>query len=72
MLLAGAETVQVVSCLYKNGIDYLRVLNDGLREWMSEKGFESISQVRGKMAVKANDEASMFFRTQFMKHFAQL
>lgn len=72
MLLAGAETVQVVSCLYKNGIDYLRVLNDGLRKWMSEKGFESISQFRGKMAVKANDEASMFFRTQFMKHFAQL
>ena len=72
MLLAGAETVQVVSCLYKNGIDYLRVLNDGLRKWMSDKGFESISQFRGKMAVKANDEASMFFRTQFMKHFAQL
>lgn len=72
MLLAGAETVQVVSCLYKNGIDYLRVLNDGLRKWMSEKGFESLSQFRGKMAVKASDEASMFFRTQFMKHFAQL
>lgn len=72
MLLAGAETVQVVSCLYKNGVDYLRTLNDGLRKWMSDKGFESLSQFRGKMAVKANDEASMFFRTQFMKHFAQL
>jgi len=72
MLLAGAGTVQVVSCLYKNGVDYLRTLNDGLRSWMAEKGFESVSQFRGKMAVKANDEASMFFRTQFMKHFAQI
>ncbi len=72
MLLAGAGTVQVVSCLYKNGVDYLRTLNDGLRSWMAEKGFESVSQFRGKMAVKANDDASMFFRTQFMKHFAQI
>ena len=72
MLLAGAGTVQVVSCLYKNGVEYLRTLNDGLRSWMAEKGFESVSQFRGKMAVKANDDASMFFRTQFMKHFAQI
>lgn len=72
MLLAGAETVQVVSCLYKNGIDYLRTLSDGLHQWMNDKGFESLSQFRGTMAVKANDEASMFFRTQFMKHFAQI
>ena len=72
MLLAGAGTVQVVSCLYKNGVDYLRTLNDGLRSWMADKGFESLSQFRGKMAVKVNDDASMFFRTQFMKHFAQI
>ncbi len=72
MLLAGAGTVQVVSCLYKNGVDYLRTLNDGLRKWMEEKGFESLSQFRGNMAVKPNEEASMFFRTQFMKHFAQI
>lgn len=72
MLLAGAGTVQVVSCLYKNGVEYLRTLNDGLRKWMEDKGFNSVSQFRGKLAVKANDEASMFFRTQFMKHFAQL
>ena len=72
MLLAGAGTVQVVSSLYKNGIDYLQTLNDGLHKWMEEKGYTKLSQFRGKLAVKANDEASMFFRTQFMKHFAQI
>lgn len=72
MLLAGAGTVQVVSSLYKNGIDYLQTLNDGLHKWMEEKGYSKLSQFRGKLAVKANDEASMFFRTQFMKHFAQI
>ena len=34
MLLAGAGTVQVVSSLYQNGIDHMRLLNEGLQEWM--------------------------------------
>ena len=72
MLLAGAGTVQVVSCLYKNGVDYMKELNDGLRKWMADKGYDNIEQFRGKFAVKNNEQASLFFRTQFMKHFAQL
>ena len=72
LLLAGAGTVQVVSCLYKNGVEYMRNLNEGLQNWMQSKGFESIDQFRGKLAVKVSDQASMFFRTQFMKHFAQI
>ena len=72
MLLAGAGTVQVVSCLYKNGVEYMRTLNDGLRDWMNKKGYESIEQFRGKLAAKANEQSSMLYRTQFMKHFAQI
>ncbi len=72
MLLAGAGTVQVVSSLYKNGVQHMRTLNDGLKAWMENKGFDSIDQFRGKLAVKNNDQASIFFRTQFMKHFAQI
>lgn len=69
MLLAGARSVQVVSCLYRNGIGYMRTLNDGLQAWMKEQGYESIDQFCGKLAVKSNEDASMFLRTQFMKHF---
>ena len=72
MLLAGAGTVQVVSCLYKNGVEYMKNLNDGLRDWMSAKGYDSIDQFRGKLAVKAGEQISLFFRTQFMKHFAKI
>ena len=72
MLLSGAKSVQVVSCLYKNGIDYMRTLNEGLTAWMQRKGYESIDQFRGKLAVQPNDDASMFLRTQFMKYFAEI
>ncbi len=72
MLLAGATTVQVVSCLYKNGIDTLRELNDGLRGWMQRKGYENIAAFRGKLAVMPADKASVAMRTQFMKYFAEI
>ena len=72
MLLAGATTVQVVSCLYKNGIETLRQLGDGLKQWMQHKGYENISQFRGKLAVQPNDKASVAMRTQFMKYFAEI
>lgn len=72
LLLAGAGTVQVVSCLYKNGIEYLDTLTNGLRKWMEEKGYESIDQFRGKMSVPPHDKASIAMRTQFMRYFAEI
>ncbi len=72
LLLAGAGTVQVVSCLYKNGIGYLRNLNDGLTAWMQRKGYDNLQQFRGKLAVQPTDKASVAMRTQFMKYFAEI
>ena len=72
MLLAGATSVQVVSCLYKNGIDTLRELNQGLQQWMERKGYDSIASFRGKLAVQPADKASVAMRTQFMKYFAEI
>ncbi len=72
MLLAGATTVQVVSCLYKNGIDTLRELNNGLQAWMEKKGYDSIAKFRGKLAVAPAEKASIAMRTQFMKYFAEI
>ena len=72
MLLAGATSVQVVSCLYKNGIGTIRQLNDGLCAWMQKKGYKDIESFRGKLAVKSNDNTSAAMRTQFMKYFAEI
>lgn len=72
MLLSGATTVQVVSCMYKNGIDSLREMNSGLQAWMERKGYENIAAFRGKLAVLPTDKASVAMRTQFMKYFAEI
>lgn len=72
LLLAGANSVQVVSCLYKNGIETIRQLNEGLQQWMERKGYENIAAFRGKLAVAPTDKTSVAMRTQFMKYFAEI
>ena len=72
MILAGASSVQVVSSLYKNGIDTLKELNAGLQAWMQKKGYDNIAAFRGKLAVLPTDKASVAMRTQFMKYFAEI
>lgn len=72
LLLCGAQTVQVATCLYNNGLEYMRTLNSGLREWMSKKGYDNISQFRGKLALASNEKASLLMRTQFMRYFSEI
>ena len=72
MLLAGANTVQVVSCLYKNGVDYIKELQQGLESWMEKKGYDNVSKFRGKLSVQPTDKTSVAMRTQFMKYFAEI
>lgn len=72
MLLAGANTVQVVSCLYKNGVEYIKELQQGLESWMEKKGYDNVSKFRGKLSVLPTDKTSVAMRTQFMKYFAEI
>ena len=70
MLLAGADTVQIVSVLYDEGLNFIVEANNKLEQWMKEKKFSSINDFRGKMAVKKNKDVSAFYRVQFMKYYS--
>ncbi|MDD2575986.1 MAG: dihydroorotate dehydrogenase-like protein [Bacteroidales bacterium] len=70
LLLAGADTVQIVSVLYDEGVNFIINANNRLEEWMNEKGYSSISQFKGKLATKENKNASAFHRVQFMKYYS--
>jgi len=58
-LLAGADVVMSASALLRHGPEYATVLLDGLSSWMARKGFESVGELRGMLAVpSAEDEAA--------------
>ncbi|HLP24552.1 MAG TPA: dihydroorotate dehydrogenase-like protein [Acidobacteriota bacterium] len=58
-VLAGADTVQVVSALLRYGPQHLRSLVNGLTSYLEEHRFRSLSELRGKLnlANTANPEA---------------
>ena len=58
-VLAGADTVQVVSALLRYGPQHLRSLVNGLTSYLEEHRFRSLSELRGQLnlANTANPEA---------------
>ncbi len=55
-LLAGADVVMTASALIRHGPGYAAVLLDGLSEWMVRKGYGSVSEVRGALALGAGTD----------------
>ena len=72
MLLAGASAIQVVSTLYKNGPEQIQRMLTRVEAWMSEQGFDSLEQFRGKISRKYGADPAAFERMQFMKHFSEI
>jgi dihydroorotate dehydrogenase (fumarate) len=72
LLLAGAQTVQVCSVLYKNGIDYLTEMIDKLESWMLKNNYKTIKEFRGSMNYSNIKDPSVYERAQFMKYFSNL
>jgi dihydroorotate dehydrogenase (fumarate) len=68
-ILAGANTVQVVSTLYKNGLDYIKVMLSEMTRWMEHEGYGSPDEFRGKMSQSKSSNPAAYERVQFMKNF---
>jgi dihydroorotate dehydrogenase (fumarate) len=71
MLLAGAQTVQLVSVLYKQGFSVISEINNQISDWMESKNYKSLSDFRGKLALGKNVNPAEYERVQFMKTFGE-
>jgi dihydroorotate dehydrogenase (fumarate) len=68
-ILAGAAAVQVVSALYKNGKPHLKDMLKALEDWMVSKGYNQLSDFRGKMSQSKSANPAVYERVQFMRYF---
>jgi dihydroorotate dehydrogenase (fumarate) len=66
MILAGADTVQVVSTLYKNGIGQISVILKEMENWMKKKGYKSLNDFRGKLSNKTLRDPFIYKRAQYV------
>jgi dihydroorotate dehydrogenase (fumarate) len=68
-ILAGANAVQVASTVYKNGKGQIGEMLKTLEAWMQKKGYNSLSDFRGKMSQAKSSNPAAYERVQFMKYF---
>jgi dihydroorotate dehydrogenase (fumarate) len=66
MLLAGADVVQVVSTLYKNGFKQISKMLKEIEEWMEKKKYDSVDQFRGKLSKKSLKDPFVYRRAQYV------
>ena len=65
-LLAGADVVMSTSALLRHGPEHATTLLNGLTAWMTRKGFASIQDVRGMLAVPTRHRRSRT-RTRWLR-----
>ena len=65
-IMAGAHAVQVVSALLRNGPEYLKVLRQGMEDWMREFEWESLEPMRGNMSLQRCPDPAAYERANYM------
>jgi dihydroorotate dehydrogenase (fumarate) len=67
MILVGAKVTMMASVLLRLGIDHLRIIERGLREWMEKNEYEAVTQMRGAVSQLNAEDPTAYERVQYMK-----
>jgi dihydroorotate dehydrogenase (fumarate) len=67
VLLAGADVAMLASALLQQGPEHLGRLEKGLLEWLTEREYESVAQMRGSVSQRAVADPTAFERATYMK-----
>jgi dihydroorotate dehydrogenase (fumarate) len=71
-LLAGADSVHMVSVFYKHHFDILPEIITGIEKWMTDHNFRSISEFKGLLSRKNVHNAAAYERVQFLRLFSSV
>jgi len=67
LLLAGADCVMVASSLLKEGPAHIGTLVRGVTDWLVERDYSSIEQMKGSLSQQACPDPDAFERANYMK-----
>ena len=69
-ILAGANAVQMLTALDRQGIGQIQTVLSELRNWMTRKEFSCLDDFRGLVSQGHHPEEPLFTRLQYMKRLA--
>jgi dihydroorotate dehydrogenase (fumarate) len=66
-VMAGANAVQMVSRLLKDGVDVIGEIRQGVAEWLEEREYDSLRQAHGSMSHQRVPDPSAFERGNYAR-----
>ncbi|HYN29530.1 MAG TPA: dihydroorotate dehydrogenase-like protein [Dermatophilaceae bacterium] len=66
-LLAGADVVMTASAVLRHGPRYAGELREGLVEWLRRKGYRSVAEARGLLAVGSDVDVAAHERAGYVR-----
>lgn len=66
-VMAGADAIQMVSALLKNGPEHLKTVREEMAAWMEEHEYASLQQMRGSMSYQHSPNPDAVGRANYMK-----
>jgi dihydroorotate dehydrogenase (fumarate) len=67
LLLAGADVAMLASALLERGPSHLSRVERDLREWLGEREYASVSQLRGSVSRASSEDPEAYERANYMK-----
>lgn len=66
-MMAGANVACVTSALLQHGIGHLKTILDEMTQWMEEREYVSVNEMRGSMSQRSVPDPEAFVRANYMK-----
>jgi dihydroorotate dehydrogenase (fumarate) len=66
-LMAGADVAMITSAILRNGPEHLRAVEAELVEWMTEREYESVDQLRGSATQATAGDPAAFERANYFR-----
>ena len=66
-IMSGASVTMVTSVLLERGMDYLKELVGGVKEWLENNEYESLQDIYGLMSHKTTPEPALLERANYLK-----
>ena len=66
-VMCGASVVQMVSALLRNGIETLHEVRTEMEQWMEEREYSSLEQMRGSMNMERCPNPSALARANYLR-----
>ncbi|MBU1227331.1 MAG: dihydroorotate dehydrogenase-like protein [Actinobacteria bacterium] len=67
LLLAGADVTMMCSALLRHGPEWIRTVEEAVREWLESHEYQSVEQMKGSMSQASVPDPAAFERSNYME-----